>query len=362
MEQAAWIGYHASHEMLPPSRLLREVVAAERAGFDGAMGSDHFHPWSSAQGQSGQSWPWMGAALASTRSSLGVVTAPGQRQHPAMVAQAIATLGELFPGRVWAALGSGENLNEHITGQSWPSKPERNARLEESAHVIRRLLSGEEVSVDGPNIVVDRARLWSRPAKAPPLLAAALSADTARRTAQWSDGLITTGSLAAVRKVVRAYKGRAPGKPVFVQVQVGWGGSDEEAVVAAHRLWRFAALPTRATEDVATTEEYDRLAAAITPAQVARRIHCSSNAESHAEHLLKFLDLGVDRIYVHGIADRAGFVPWLGREVLPRVRDVRGLRGVTTLRTRSSRPRTPQARPTTPRRGAASKAAAARRR
>src|SRR5690349_186507 len=126
-----FIGYHASHEQLPPSRLLAAVQEAERAGFDGAMCSDHFAPWGLAQGESGHAWSWLGAALATTRFSLGVVTAPGQRYHPAVSAQAFATLSEMFPGRFWAALGSGEALNEHITGDEWPPKPEREQRLVE---------------------------------------------------------------------------------------------------------------------------------------------------------------------------------------------------------------------------------------
>src|SRR5687767_751298 len=144
-----FLGYHASHEQLPPSTLLRAVVDAENAGFDGAMCSDHLAPWGVRQGESGFAWSWLGAALASTSFSIGVVTAPGQRYHPAVIAQAMATLAEMFPGRFWAALGSGEAMNEHVTGDPWPSKDERNARLDESQQVMRRLLAGDEVTHEG---------------------------------------------------------------------------------------------------------------------------------------------------------------------------------------------------------------------
>src|SRR6187200_825995 len=163
------LGYHASHEQVPPSRLLAAVVRAESAGFDAAMCSDHLAPWGVRQGESGYAWSWLGAALASTSFSLGVVTAPGQRYHPVIVAQAIATLEEMFPGRFWAALGSGEAMNEHITGDPWPSKDDRDARLEESVGIIRRLLAGERVSHHG-HVRVAEARVWSRPAEPPPLL------------------------------------------------------------------------------------------------------------------------------------------------------------------------------------------------
>ena len=121
------------------------------------MSSDHFSPWSARQGQSGFGWSFLGAALATTSLPFGAVNAPGQRYHPAIIAQAVATLGAMFPGRFWVALGSGEASNEHITGQGWPRKELRDARLRECVDVIRALLAGEEVSHDGL-VTVDRAR------------------------------------------------------------------------------------------------------------------------------------------------------------------------------------------------------------
>ena len=139
----AIIGYHASHEQFTPSSLLTYAQLAEQAGFKALNSSDHFHPWSERQGQSGFSFAWLGAALQATSLPCGVVCAPGQRYHPAIVAQAVATLGEMFPDRFFVALGSGEASNEHVTGAGWPAKPVRNARLRESADAIRALLRGE---------------------------------------------------------------------------------------------------------------------------------------------------------------------------------------------------------------------------
>ncbi len=186
----AFIGFHASHEQLPPSVLLRSVIAAEAAGFEAAMCSDHLAPWSARQGQSGFAWSWLGAALQATSLPFGVVNAPGQRYHPVIVAQAIATLAEMFPGRFWAALGSGEAINEHVTGDPWITKSLRDERLLECVSVIRRLLRGEEVDHIGL-VEVDRARVWSLPAKLPDLVGAAVSAATAERVGGWADGLIT---------------------------------------------------------------------------------------------------------------------------------------------------------------------------
>ena len=158
----ATIGFHASHEQISPGRLLQDVQCAEQAGFEAAMCSDHIEPWSARQGHSGFAWSWLGAALATTSLRFGVVTAPGQRYHPAIIAHASATLADMFPGRFWLAPGSGENMNEHITGDAWPAKETRQLRLEECVDVIRRIHNGEEVTHHGL-VTVEQARLWDVP-------------------------------------------------------------------------------------------------------------------------------------------------------------------------------------------------------
>ncbi|GAB3844500.1 hypothetical protein GCM10029963_21280 [Micromonospora andamanensis] len=201
------IAFHASHEQIHPGELLKAVVHAEHVGFDAAMCSDHFAPWSERQGHSGFAWSWLGSALQATGLSFGVVNAPGQRYHPAIIAQAIGTLAAMYPGRFWAALGSGEAANEHITGDVWPRKDVRNARLRECVDVIRALLAGEEVSHDGL-VRVDRAKLWSRPEQPPALVGAAVSVATARWCAEWADGLITVNAPTDhLRRMIDAYRG-----------------------------------------------------------------------------------------------------------------------------------------------------------
>ncbi len=164
------IGYQASHEQFKPSELLDYAAQAKQAGFSSIHCSDHFHPWSSRQGNSGFAFSWLGASLQRTNLPHGSVCAPGQRYHPAIVAQAIATLGEMFPDRFWIALGSGEALNERITGEKWPSKNDRNARLLECVEIMRRLLAGETVTHEG-RVTVEEARLYTIPKKSPPLFA-----------------------------------------------------------------------------------------------------------------------------------------------------------------------------------------------
>ena len=176
------IGFHASHEQVHPAALRDAAVRAEAAGFDAVMCSDHLAPWSEAQGHSGYTWAWLGAALQATdHVPMGSFHAPGQRYHPVISAQAMATVAAMFPGRFpWVALGSGQALNEHVTGAAWPVKADRMERLRECVDVMRALWAGEEVTHRG-HIVVDRARLWSLPGRA---------AATGRRRDQRGDGAL----------------------------------------------------------------------------------------------------------------------------------------------------------------------------
>src|SRR5919199_2402284 len=200
------IGFHASHEQIHPAALLDAVRHAEEVGFTAAMCSDHFAPWSTAQGHSGFAWSWLGAAMATTGLPMGVISAPGYRYHPAIIAQGAATLAEMFPGRFWLALGSGQRLNEDITGLAWPEKAERNARLRECADVIRALLAGEVVTHRGRVTVVE-AKLYSRPERPPPLLGAAVTEATAEQVGAWADGLLTVSAAPAQ---LRGSAGLAP--------------------------------------------------------------------------------------------------------------------------------------------------------
>jgi G6PDH family F420-dependent oxidoreductase len=191
--------------------------------------------WSERQGESGFAWSWLGAALQATSLSLGCVNAPGQRYHPAIIAQATATLAEMYPGRYWVALGSGEASNEHITGEPWPDKAARNARLRECVEIIRALHRGEVVDPHGL-VTVDRARLWTLPAQPPNLIAAAVSAETAGWAGEWADGLVTIDQpREALERVLGAFReGGGEGKPVFLQVHLSWAASEQEALDIAY--------------------------------------------------------------------------------------------------------------------------------
>lgn len=315
------IGYHASHEQHRPSALIAAARAAADAGFGAISSSDHLSPWSRAQGESGFAWSWLGAAMQAVPVPFGVVNAPGQRYHPVIIAQAIATLAEMYPDRLWVALGSGEASNEHVTGDPWPSKADRNARVVECAGVIRDLLRGGEVSVDG-QVRVDRARLWTLPSSAPPLIGAALSEATATWCGGWADGLITVHMPPdRLRRVIDAFRaGGGEGKPVRVQVKVAWAPTEDEALAGAYEQWRTNVFDSVLMADLVTVEQFEATAVHVRPDDVRGSVLVSADPKQHAAWLNETLDLGVDDLFVHQVPrEQHRFIDTFGADVLPEV-------------------------------------------
>lgn len=317
------IGYHASHEQFAPSRLLRLVRLAEEAGFDAAKSSDHFHPWSERQGQSGFAWSWMGAALQATRFPVGLITAPGYRYHPAVVAQGAATLGEMFPGRLWLALGSGEAVNEAITGQAWPDKPERNARLRECVDVIRALLRGETVTHRG-RITVVEARLYTRPSVPVPLFGAAMTEDTARFAGGWADGLLVAGNdPAAARGLVTAFReGGGEGKPVHLQLAVCCAATVEAAEAEALREWGPASIGGEVNYDLRRPADFARAAQTMDGATIRNSVVVTADLAEIAELVGRMAAAGIAAVHLHHVGTaQEDFIEACGRDLLPRLRE-----------------------------------------
>jgi probable non-F420 flavinoid oxidoreductase len=314
-------GFHASHEQISPRQLLADVQHAERAGFDMAMCSDHFSPWSEKQGHSGYTWAWLGAALATTSLRLGCVSAPGQRYHPAVHAQRIATLGQMFPGRFWVALGSGEASNEHITGDGWPRKEIRTQRLEECVDVIRRMLAGEEVSHDGL-VTVDRARVWDLPDPVPPLIGPAVSVESAARVAAWADGLVTVNQPGeTLRQIVDAYRGAGGRGPLALQVHLSFAATDEEALAIAHEQWGGNVFGPPISWDIETAEAFDVLWQKVQPEEVRGPVNVSNDLGRHRDWLAEYAELGFDEIYLHHVGqEQQAFIDAFGETVLPELR------------------------------------------
>lgn len=316
------IGFHASHEQFAPSKMLEYTIAAEQAGFDCAMSSDHFKPWSRSQGHSGYSWSWLGAAMARTKFPAGVICAAGYRYHPAVVAQAAATLAEMFPDRFWFALGSGERVNEDVTGMAWPSKPERNAKLQECAQIIRSLLNGERVTHRGSVTVID-GELFSRPKNAPPMLGAAVTESSAEFVGGWSDGLLTVaGKPKNVRKVIEAFRrGGGEGKPIHLQVALNWAKSESEALQGAFDHWRFVTLGGDIGWELRSPEDFETATRFVRPEDVRQSVLISSDLSQHAAWLQEYAALGVDHVYLHQVdLNQHGFIEAFGEKVLPQLR------------------------------------------
>lgn len=299
---ALTIGFHCSHEQHAPSALLRLARDAEAAGFAASMCSDHFAPWLASQGHSGFAWSWLGAALAATRLSFGTVCAPGQRYHPAIVAQAAATLAEMYPDRFWLAVGSGEALNEIITGGPWPPKDVRQRRLRECVDVMRALWAGETVTHSGL-VQVREAKLYSRPASPPPLFVAALTSETARWGAQWADGLITIASTRDhMRAVVDAFReGGGAGKPLCLQVALSYAATDDESRRLAWTEWRQAALHSARLADLPTPAAFEQATRDADLAAVLRGVRASADAERQIAWLQEDVAMGFTSIYLHNV-------------------------------------------------------------
>lgn len=301
----ALLCYHASHEQFAPSHLLKLAIAAEQAGFEGLHSSDHFHPWGMAQGHSGFSYSWVAAAMQATSLPMSMVSAPGQRYHPAIVAQAIATLAEMFPDRFCMELGSGEALNECITGEEWPEKKIRQARLLEATHVIRRLLKGEKVSFEG-YVSVKNARLWTLPAQPVQLLGAAVSESSAGWVAGWADGLLTTvdKDISEAQRKLQTF--RANGgehKPVHLQYSFSYARDRKVAIDEAWQQWK-GQISTEQWAEVSTPEEFDRLSYTTSKEKVLETTAIFTSMNALRDEIEKLQQMGPARIILHNLNKR----------------------------------------------------------
>jgi probable non-F420 flavinoid oxidoreductase len=299
------------------------VRHAEQAGFAAAMSSDHFSPWSERQGESGFAWSFLGAALEATSLPFGVVNAPGQRYHPAIVAQAAASLSQMYPGRLWVALGTGEASNEHITGGRWPSKAEREARLQECVEVIRALLAGEVVDHHG-RVVVDRARLWTLPPEPPPLIGPAISVETAAWVGEWADGLVTVNQpREKLERMIAAFRDNGgDGKRLAVQVHLSIAADEATALEIAHDQWRTNVFPPPLCWDLQTVEQFDTASLHVRPEDVRGTVLVSSEPARHVELIRELAALGFDEVYLHHVGrEQRAFIDSFGEHVLPQFQE-----------------------------------------
>jgi len=322
------IGYAAMLEQFHPTELVGYCAQAEQAGFQGVMAADHFQPWVPAQGQAAFVWNVLTAIGERTGGEFGPgVTCPSFRFHPAVVAQAAATIEAMYPGRFWLGLGSGEALNEHITGGYWPEAPERLVRMWEAIEIIQKLFTGKDVKHSGRFFTLETCRLWTLPATPPPIIVATAGPITAKRTGKQADGIITPG--ATVEKVASIFAkfdegAREAGKdpdsmPKILQLHLSWAPTDEQALANAMTEWPNGGMKFP-KQDIRSPFDFEQMAKLVRPEDFEGRMLISADPDAHRAEIQKFLDLGVSRLYLHNVGrNQQEWIELFGRDVLPKL-------------------------------------------
>ena len=313
------LGFSLSCEEHAPRDLVAHAKAAEDAGFEHLVISDHFHPWVDEQGHGPFVWSVIGGiAATTTRIRLGTgVTCPTIRIHPAIVAQAAATSAAMMDGRFFLGVGTGENLNEHVLGDKWPAPGERLEMLEEAVEVIRLLWQGGYQTHRGKHYTVERARIYTLPEQLPEICVAAAQPNAAELAGRIGDGYI---GVAPDKKLIENFEqAGGSGKPRYGQMTVCWAADEAAARRTAHELWPTGAMPGELGQELATPAHFAQAAQLVTEDAVARAVVCGPDPERHAAEIRRYAEAGYDHVYVHQVGpDQEGFLDFYRREVLPR--------------------------------------------
>jgi coenzyme F420-dependent glucose-6-phosphate dehydrogenase len=317
------IYYGAAHEQFPPRDLLRHAVLAEQAGFDGICCSDHFQPWWEP-GEAGAAWPWLGAALAATsRVPIGTGVTPAvTRYHPALVAQAWATLEQMFPGRVFLGYGSGESLNESPLGCDWPSGAEQLEMMDEALDMIRRLWNGETIGSGSRHFRTKEAKLHTRPESAPPLYVSAFHEGAARVAAEHADGIWTLGDPESAPQVIETYRRNGGKGEVILQALVSWADTDEAALEGARR-WKGAQPDEYYVDDWHDPEAmYEHAEETISDDDFKQQAIVAADPAEHVERLRQLEEMGATIVVVQNCsgAGPEAAIRTYAEHVLPKLR------------------------------------------
>lgn len=326
------LGYKASAEQFAPRQLLDYAVLAEELGFDSVAVSDHFHPWKDTDGHAPFAFTWLGALGERTqRIRIGTsVTAPSYRYHPALIAQAFATLGSLYPGRIFLGLGSGESMNETpLTTEEWPKPGERLHRLAESVALIRRLWAEDYVTFDGKHVRTREAKIFDKPGAPVPILIAAGGPKAAEQAGREGDGLIVTSGkgtelytdvlLPNFDKGAREAGKDGGALERMIEMKVSFD-PDRERAMSDTREWAALALPGEDKAGVEDPREMERRAQAGADRAHTRFI-VSTDAEEHVARIREHTALGFDHLVFHFPGpDQERALRLYAKEVLPRLR------------------------------------------
>ena len=313
-------GYALSSEEHGPTALVENARRAEEAGFEFAMVSDHFHPWTDAQGQSPFVWSVIGGIARETeRLRLGTgVTCPTIRTHPAIIAHAAATSAAMMPGRFFLGLGSGENLNEHVVGEGWPAPDERLAMLEEAIEIMRLLWQGGEHSHRGAFYDVEQARLYTLPEQPVEIALAAAKPKAAELAGRAADAFINTSP---DEEIIGTFdEAGGSGKPKYGQITMCWAPSEEEGAKTACEIWPNAALGGDLGYELPLPAHFEQATEDVTPEQIAEAIPCGPDPERYLEDIRSYEQAGYTHIYFHQIGrDQEGFFRFWSEELVPKL-------------------------------------------
>jgi G6PDH family F420-dependent oxidoreductase len=312
-------GFTLMTELHGPRQLVEQAVAAEAAGFDFAAMSDHFHPWLEAQGNSPFAWTVLGTVADRTERMdlMTMVTCPFVRYHPAVVAQAAATVQILSGGRFTLGLGAGENLNEHVVGVGWPSVPVRHELLAESIEIIRRLFEGGEHHFRGNHLNLEAARLYSLPETPPALAVAAGGPASARLAGEAGDALV---AVAPDAELVEAYRAAGGTGPIYGQVALSWAPDEDTARHQAWELFRFGLPGWKVMSELAMPAAFEAATKTAREEDVAGLVACGPQPEIHVEAVQRFQEAGFDHVAVIQTGrDQAGFLRFWEEEVRPKL-------------------------------------------
>jgi G6PDH family F420-dependent oxidoreductase len=302
-----------------PNDLVRYAQLAEQSGFTFATISDHFHPWTSQEGNSPFVWATIGGiAVATKKLRLGTaVTCPIMRIHPAIVAQAAATAASMMPDRFFLGVGTGENLNEHIVGSNWPSFEVRSAMLEEAIDVIRELWKGKNTNYYGNFYVVENAKIYTLTENPVPIYVAAEGPKMASIAGEIGDGLIST---TPDRSFIKSFKEKAGEEnlPLCCQATVCYAQDEASAKRISHKQWPITGLPGNLTRELATPRLFEQAASLVTEEQATENVACGSDPKRHLEVIKTLLDAGFKKVSIHNIGpDQEEFFRFYKENILP---------------------------------------------
>ncbi len=318
------LGYKLMTEEHGPRALVENAVRAEAAGFDFVSISDHFHPWVEAQGHAPFAWSVLGA-IAQVTNKIAIttgLTCPIIRYHPAIIAQAAATIAVMSNHRFTLAVGAGERLNEHVTGAVWPPAPERHEMLSEAIDIFRLLWSGDVCSHIGTYFEIDHARLYDLPDAEIPIVVGVSGPESVRLAAEKADGIMATE---AKSELTQGYRSRIDHPaPCYTEVILAYAPTEEEGLAMAVERFSFSALGWAVNSELPSPHSFEAATKFVRAEDLKESIAAGPDVEKHVAAVKKYVDAGFDHLTLLGIGpDQEAFIDFFKNELQPRLRDLK---------------------------------------